>query len=516
MFLESNEETEESDSEDGEQDEDKMEDDQGGEEDAQEDDDTEEVSATDARRFIKAIRKSKKMKFQVSPDNADPKHLTDHFKTWGRHCHRLCGLYTDIHKTIVCGMTVMRAGPRVDQDYELCYKSMPNMSAATAKFYTDKFFHLCDQVPKFMSLCEQILISPEDVFIFAKYMQVHAAAGRTTDISTLKSSFHSYVPYVIVAKDRIIPPPGPGLLAGLKNRNGGYCTTGTGRLIVPIDKRSAFDVDPTAYCKKKIANNKQSVNGAVRHKKRHQADRPDHHDDNKSYPSYLFPTDLKYDNTQPQRRIFKSDFIVAGPSAVGRKNGSRGLGRVTILDIYNITQVTPDYLTYVASLVRYVISTEERWSGDDRQRSGHHFHTALHRLLTVEYEAWKEDVENNEFEQSVDCLDWNVFAFFNDKVFGSEAGAPDQQNPDDVFDDIGDDANDLRAQMLKARMAELEARRQRRAQGLADESPASEPTARGRSRSHSVDVVDATADVVDVTSEPEDLPEDDGGWSLPC
>ncbi|TBU51330.1 hypothetical protein BD310DRAFT_982704 [Dichomitus squalens] len=413
--LESEEESEESEEED---------DPPGGEGPSQEDDnnDGEEVSSADARRLIKAIRKSKKNKFQISPHDADPKNSTEHFKTWGRHCHRLCGLYTDIHKTIVCGLTVMRADPSSEEEYERCYKAVPNMSAATAKFYTDKFFHLCDHIPKFMALCEQILLSPEDVFLFAKFMQVHAAAGRTTDISTLKASFHSYFPYVVISKDLVIPPPGPGQLAGLKTRNGGYCNTSTGRLIVPIDERSAFDRDPAQYCKKKIAHHKEVTN-TVRHKKRHQADRPEPRNNNKSYPSFLFPTDLKYDNTCPQRHIIKSDFLIAsyrhlfhGRSVVGRADGSRGLGRVCINDIYGITNVTPDYLAYVASLIRHLLSTEERWSGDDRQRTGHHFHTALHRLLTVEYQAWQEDVENGDFRQSDDPMDWNVFAYVNECV----------------------------------------------------------------------------------------------------
>ncbi|TBU36721.1 hypothetical protein BD309DRAFT_877825 [Dichomitus squalens] len=507
------------------------------EEDAEEDsenavDDTEEVSPTDARRFIKAICKSKKSKFHVT--DADPKQLTEHFKTWGRHCNRLCGLYTDIHKTIVIGMTVLRADPRVEEEYESCYKAIPNMSAAMAKLYTNNFFHLCDEVSKFMALCEQIISSPEDVFIFAKYMQVHAAAGHTTDISTLKTSLHSYFPYVVVSQTRVIPPPGPRVLAGHKNRNGGYCTTGTGRLIVPIDERSAFDQDPTEYyivvpafmlmpippyryCKKKIGQIKQVANRTVRHKKRHQADRPEHRDDNKSYPSYLFLTDLKYDPACPQHHIFKSDFLVAGPSAVGRQNGSRGLGRKTIIDIYSITKVTPDYLTYVASLIRYLLSNEDRWNGDDAQRTGHRFHTALHSHLTVEFQAWEEDVDNDDFEQSDEPLDWNVFAYFNDKVFGSEAGAPDQQNPDEFIEDLGDDQDDIRTQALKARMAELDARCQRRRLGIRDASP--QRTEQRQPRSQSPEVVETTSEVVDVTEYLEDSepPSDDaGGWSLPC
>ncbi|TBU21595.1 hypothetical protein BD311DRAFT_812182 [Dichomitus squalens] len=474
--------------------------------DANDDEDGEEVSSADAQRFIKAIRKSKKKnKFQVSDADADPKMLTEHFKKWGRHCHRLCGLYTDIHKTIVCGMTVIRAAPHGEQEYEMCYKSIPNMSAATAKFYTKKFFHLCDEIPKFTALCEQILLSPEDVFLFAKYMQVHAAAGRTTDISTLKSTFHSYFPYVVLAEDHVIPPPGPGTLSNMKNRNGGYCSTATGRLVVPIDERADFDLDPPKFCKQKVAHQRklQAANSVAQRKKRHQADRPQHRDDDHSYSSYLFPTKLKYDPTCPDRHIFKSELILScfrhlfqGPSAVGRKGGARGLGRAPLVEIYNITKVTPDYLAYMATLLRHLLNTDDRWNGDDRQRSGHCLHTALHRLLTVEYEAWQEDIENDYIEESEDEMEWNIFAYYNDKMFGSHAGASDQQDPDaTIFEDI-EDENNIRAQVLKARTAALKARREQRTNDIrgASSTNAVEP----RSRSSSAELVDDLSHFVDI------------------
>ncbi|TBU22730.1 hypothetical protein BD311DRAFT_811292 [Dichomitus squalens] len=469
----------------------------------------EEVSASDARRFLKAIRKSKKKnKYHVSPTDADPKLLTEHFKTWGRHCHRLCGLYTDVHKTIVTGMTVMRAAPHDADDYELCYKSIPHMSPATAKFYTSKFFHLCDHIPKFTALCEQILSSPENVFLFAKYMQVHAAAGRTTDISTLKTSYHSYFPYVIIAGGDVIPPPGPGTLSDLKTRNGGYCSTSTGRLVVPIDELAQFDLDPSKFCKQKISQNRkiQGASSAMRHKKRHQADRLRTRDDNMSYPSFLFPTDIKYDNTHPDRHIFKGNLLLSGPSAVGRSGGLRGFGRAPLVEIYSITKVTPDYIVYVASLLRYLLSTDDRWNGDDRQRSGHCFHTALHRLLTIEYEAWQDDSEDEYVEPSEDPLDWNVFAFYNDKVFGNEAGAPDQQDPAaDVYEEDCNDADNVRAQVLKARMAELLARRAQRATRLRGASPQRDDT---RSRSSSAELVDTNTHFIDITEDASPPAED--------
>ncbi|TBU23844.1 hypothetical protein BD311DRAFT_673028 [Dichomitus squalens] len=460
----------------------------------------EELSARDARKFLKAIRNSKKKnKFHVSEADADPKQLTEHFKSWGRHCHRICGLYTDINNTIVVGMTVMRAAPHDSVDYESCYKSIPHMSTATAKFYTTKFFKLCDEIPKFTALCEQIVGSPEDVFLFAKYMQVHAAAGRTTDISTLKTSYHSYFPYVVTTKGVVIPPPGPGTLSHLKTRNGGYCSTSTGRLIVPVDELAQFDLDPSKYCKQKITQKRkiEAASIAVRRKKRHQADRPEHHDDNNSYPSFLFPTDLKYDSAQPDRHIFKSDFMVSGPSAVGRTGGARGLGRAPLVEIYKITKVTPDYLVYIAALLRYLLCTDERWCGDDRQRSGHRFHTALHQLLTVEYEAWTEDMEDGYLEQSEDELEWNIFTFFNEKVFGSEAGAPNQQDPDaDIYQEDCDEEDNVRAQVLKARTAQLKARRAQRESSAPNSSPQHAEDA--RSRSSSAQIVDPTSDFVDI------------------
>ena len=53
--------------------------------------------------------------------------VAEHFKTWGHHISRLCGIYTDIHKVITTGMAVVGANPKTAADYSDCYKSMPNM-----------------------------------------------------------------------------------------------------------------------------------------------------------------------------------------------------------------------------------------------------------------------------------------------------------------------------------------------------------------------------------------------------
>ncbi|TBU36310.1 hypothetical protein BD309DRAFT_1024437 [Dichomitus squalens] len=94
-------------------------------------------------------------------------------------------------------------------------------------------------------------------------------------------------------------------------------------------------------------------------------------------------------------------------------------------------------------------------------------------------------------------MDWNVFAYINDKVFRREAGAPDQQNPDHIGEDSDNDNKDICAQMLRARMAELEKRRQCWANGLRN-APAQPVATQVRSPSPSVETVQMASAIVDV------------------
>ncbi|EJF58182.1 hypothetical protein DICSQDRAFT_173270 [Dichomitus squalens LYAD-421 SS1] len=115
----------------------------------------------------------------------------------------------------------------------------------------------------------------------------------------------------------------------------------------------------------------------------------------------------------------------------------------------------------------------------------------------VEYEAWTEDMEDGYLEQSEDELEWNIFTFFNEKVFGSEAGAPDQQDPDaDIYQEDCDEEDNVRAQVLKARTAQLKARCAQRESSAPNSSPQHAEDA--RSRSSSAQIVDPTSDFVDI------------------
>ena len=68
--------------------------------------------------------------------------------------------------------------------------------------------------------------------------------------------------------------------------------------------------------------------------------------------------------------------------------------------------------------IRHLLSVDGRWSGDDKRRSGHRLHTSLHRLLTLDYEMWEEDVESGELFDNDDnddnhWLNENVFLYYN-------------------------------------------------------------------------------------------------------
>ncbi|KAI1781941.1 hypothetical protein LXA43DRAFT_1105057 [Ganoderma leucocontextum] len=172
-----------------------------------------------------------------------------------------------------------------------------------------------------------------------------------------------------------------------------------------------------------------------------------------------------------QRGIFKSDICVTatrhlfkGPSTVGRDDGEPGLGRTCLADIYKITHLTPDYLAYTATLIRHLLSVDGRWRKDRVDRSGHRFHTSLHSILSVDFDAWKEDraradIERNTVNNSaVNETDENIFAHYNTRIFGTKWGDPVAQavTSFDLEDD--DDEGNLRVRILAARKAELATR----------------------------------------------------------
>ncbi|KAI1781569.1 hypothetical protein LXA43DRAFT_1162799, partial [Ganoderma leucocontextum] len=215
---------------------------------------------------------------------------------------------------------------------------------------------------------------------------------------------------------------------------------------------------------------------------RHQNDRPKVNA-NLSYPSYLFRNEQDYEDARPQRGIFKSDLCLAvvrhwmkGPGTVSLAPGADGLGSKCIADLYNITHLTPDYLAYAATLIRHLLSVDGRLQRDDKQRTGHRLHTSLHRLLTVDYQAWELDAESSDLEEFArpDLLDENIFAFYNRWVFGSEIGDPEQQAREgSVYDEDADNGN-VRGRILNARAEELEEERRRRRQAKQGRPPSEE------------------------------------------
>ncbi|KAI1781702.1 hypothetical protein LXA43DRAFT_1105486 [Ganoderma leucocontextum] len=435
------EEAEQDEAEDeGDEDDEDDDEDEDDEDDEDEDaDDGEELSAREVDEFLTLIRSLKKKTYALNKKQSDPKTISGHFKTWGRHAHRLCGIYTDIHDVITTGMTVVKANPKA------------------AKFYTKKFFHLCDQVPKFKLLCQHLLSRWRGMLIFAKFFENHAAAGRSTDISTIKRNFHSYLPIVELADGTVIPPLSVNQYAKLKSRNAGYYSDCSARLVVPINERDVFDQEPHEYAMHKNTQRKEREKDAARPRKHHKHDRPKRADgridDEKTFSSFLFPTILEYDDANPQRGIFKSDICVTvtrhlfkGPSTVGRDDGESGFGRTCLADIYKITYFAPDYLAYVATLIRHLLSIDGRWR-EDRTDRGHRFHTALHTIVSVDFDAWKEDRARADTERGandsapIDETNENIFAHYNSF---------------DLEDD--DDEGNLRVRILAARKAELAAR----------------------------------------------------------
>ncbi|PIL29092.1 hypothetical protein GSI_09140 [Ganoderma sinense ZZ0214-1] len=451
-------------------------DDNAVETDDKDDGNGEELSTRQVKDFIAFVRELSRRKFCMTKEESDPHTIPGHFKKWARHISRLCGVFTSVHNVFTCGMAIVTTNPHTAEDYEVAYKQMRTMSAKAAKFYTKKFFYLCDEIPKFKLLCQHMLSHPGDISLIAKFLEIHASAGRSSDIATIKRNFHSYLPTVSLPNDIYIAPLSYNQYKNLKTRNGGYNLECSARLVVPINERDAFDREPLAYTKRKSTQCKQRQDGAAR-QKRHKDDRPQSSeiDDEKTLPSFLFPTYLMYDDLNPQRGLLKGDLCVTvfrhlftGPSSAGLGDGESGDGCLCLIGIYKIKCCTPELITYVATLVRHLLSIDGRWQGDTNNRSGHRFHTALHTILSVDFDAWKErkdsvDVDmDSDVDDDVDVVDENIFSYFN----RSQWGDPETQVIRDPCDfDFDDDDSNIRQRILNARKAELARQQDDRAKG---------------------------------------------------
>ncbi|KAM5542291.1 hypothetical protein V8D89_004164 [Ganoderma adspersum] len=370
--------------------------------------------------------------------------------------------------TITTGLMVLKVRPQTAEEYDHCYKAVPNMSAGSAKFYMKKFMHLCDVVPKLKALCGHLLFCSGDMFTFAKFFKKHTGAGQLTDILTLKRNFALYLPTVKRGDDWTIYALSQAQYAGNKKaQNGGYYSVCTGHLILPIHEHADFDLDPVMYNKMKSTQRK-----ACTTRKHHQNNHCKPSNDEKSYPAFLFPTHFQYNERVPQCGIFKNtlcrmiiEHLFKGPTGVRQNDGASNDGNTCLLELYSITKMTPDYLVYTATLTRHLLSIDGRWHGDDSQRSGHRFHVSLHRLLTTDYEAWEEDVASGDIYEPFDEdeLDENIFSYYNRAVFRVEVGNPQEQAADERIDDESEDEDSIRGCIQWACKAELEARHRRHA-----------------------------------------------------
>ena len=283
----------------------------------------------------------------------------------------------------------------------------------------------------------------------------------------MKRNFATYLPHVTLSENFVIRPLTQVEYTN-KARNGGYFSVCTARLILPIHERDEFDDDPiqsviffrSVYVLITSPRNTRFMasehKGLARKNQRRKGERTT--EDDMSYPGFLYPSHIDYDALAPQRGIFKNTLCesvraaflrsfaysptsssrssdtcsrVHRPSASAmerltsgervsrtstRSPSSRQTTSRTLrlwyvqFDIYSVMLTT-------ALQIRHLLSVDGRWSGDDKRRSGHRLHTSLHRLLTLDYEMWEEDVESGElFEDDDHWLNENVFSYYNQYV----------------------------------------------------------------------------------------------------
>ncbi|PIL32958.1 hypothetical protein GSI_05076 [Ganoderma sinense ZZ0214-1] len=120
------------------------------------------------------------------------------------------------------------------------------------------------------------------------------------------------------------------------------------------------------------------------------------------------------------------------------EGGDGNEGRSCLVEIYETKRCTPEPIAYVATL----------WQGDTSNRSGHRFRTAVHTILSVDFDAWKH--HNGSVNVDIDSdADDDI------DIFGSQWGDPETPVIHDPFNLDDDDGGNIRQRILNARKAEL-------------------------------------------------------------
>ncbi|KAM5534211.1 hypothetical protein V8D89_012118 [Ganoderma adspersum] len=320
----------------------------------------------------------------------------------------------------------------------------------------------------------------DDIGNLADFMDRHARAGRATDLNEITKDLHRYLPTIILANNMITPALTEQQLE--MDCNIGFNSDCIGRLIVNINEHGVFDADPEGY--RNLALARLTTKASPKKSAKQKGKGPEVCGPKTSrctLPAFLFPSYLGYDADAKDRGLGQSTIMVKlfrhifkGRSSALRELGTHSHGRACLYDMAELFKVRVAHITYLATLLHFVIEIGGEWKDEDPASGGQAFLDYMLKFLTAEEDRLRADEEDSMSEGDADFgiidLNVNLVGWWNYWIIGSAHG--DRLRGRTAMIDT-DDNDDIREDILAARQARHEARqakkRARRAEHLGEQ-----------------------------------------------
>ncbi|RDB26749.1 hypothetical protein Hypma_005379 [Hypsizygus marmoreus] len=290
--------------------------------------------------------------------------LSDPLTHRGRHFGRTVHAFCNIRSLVTNGLAYLVNEPLLEE-----------LSAQERREFK-VFQHLIKMCPGLVDRLTDPNVSEERVMLIADLLQKGANASRADDTKSMKGSIIDW-----------ITPPGQSLHPPINRKlkyERGYNHNVTGALLCPtgldwedVEQVTLFYVLETLTFQKRIRAKLRSGEMIVR---------------GDQWPTFLYQ-DNQYDPENPWRGLLKSQLLVSAykhvftsPSSVDTdesKATKSGNAR-----IHGMTSVTPASLAYIATQVRFALSSASQFSRTDTVTDSENFYESLFDVL--------EDIDERE------------------------------------------------------------------------------------------------------------------------
>ncbi|THG93760.1 hypothetical protein EW026_g7565 [Hermanssonia centrifuga] len=276
---------------------------------------------------------------------------------------RFVGLFTDIE-------AVISKGIHISEDLEDAELSgeVIGMTPDERDAIVTQYKKIVQLIPSIKEDAQFYREDPDALCDLIRYIQKHAADGRSDDLGTLKPKVLGYLP----AKAPSAPP-----LESLTLSKGerGWAHHQTARLLCPRSLVDEFDTDPDSVESAEIAITADD------------------------YPSFLYSNEAQYNPNNIENNLLRGSYLLAvfrclftGPRTATRKvSGPSGGGRPSKAKIYKMTKVTPESIAYAAVLARFSICGQDSWEPQDGMFSLPNFYQAILDLFDDPTDPWYID-----------------------------------------------------------------------------------------------------------------------------